>query len=117
MPRTSGNQNSTERINAPAPTTSHGVKSKNSPPALSEFDLAARRDAEDIEFAPPCAPAIDGEYIGAKLKAGGGGGVFLNGPHVDVVDRIDDRGAVVAPSVQKTAVGLEIRRFTGFEQR
>ena len=40
-PRTSGIQNSTEKISAPNPTTTHGVGSKNKPPALSESDTSS----------------------------------------------------------------------------
>ncbi len=42
MPLIKGNQNSTEKTNAPTPTITHGVGSKNKPPALSELEFSRR---------------------------------------------------------------------------
>src|SRR5579862_1421419 len=56
-------------------------------------------------FPPPCPPAV------VPVGEIGAGGIFLDGPNIDIICRINNCTAEVAPSVFRAAESLIIDRL------
>ena len=71
-----------------------------------DLEDSVRWTAED-ELGPPGAPAV-----AAEIRRGG---ILLDRPHIDIIQRIEHSGAVIAPADTTAAVILGVRRLSRLE--